>query len=75
MTKIPEEIRSLARAHGRRAIERLAGIMDASTDEQAVVRAATSLLDRGWGRPSQPVDAKHEGEIRITIRQIMEGKK
>jgi len=71
----PTEIKSLARAHAKRAIERLAGIMDGSQDEQAVVRAATQLLDRGYGRAMQPVDAKHEGEIKITIRNILEGKK
>ena len=75
MPNHPTEIKSLARAHAKRAIERLAGIMDGSQDEQAVVRAATQLLDRGYGRAMQPVDAKHEGEIKITIRNILEGKK
>ena len=75
MPNHPTEIKSLARAHAKRAIERLAGIMDGSQDEQAVVRAATQLLDRGWGRPSQPTENKHEGELKITIRNIMEGKK
>ena len=75
MPRIPEEIRSLARTHGKRAIERLGGIVDKSSDEQAVTRAAVALLDRGYGKPNQPVDAKHEGELKITIRQIMDGKK
>jgi len=73
--RIPEEIRSLARTHGKRAIERLGGIVDKSSDEQAVTRAAVALLDRGYGKPNQPVDAKHEGEIKITIRNILEGRK
>ena len=75
MPRIPEEIRSLARTHGKRAIERLGGIVDKSSDEQAVTRAAVALLDRGYGKPNQPVDAKHEGEIKITIRNILEGRK
>jgi hypothetical protein len=65
----------MARAHAKRAIERLAGIMDASNDENAVVRAAITLLDRGYGKSEQTVEAKHDGEIKITVRQITEGKK
>jgi hypothetical protein len=49
--------------------------VDKSSDEQAVTRAAVALLDRGYGKPNQPVDAKHEGEIKITIRNILEGRK
>ena len=33
------------------------------------------MLDRGWGRPSQPTENKHEGELNINVRNIMEGKK
>jgi len=43
--------------------------------EAAKVTAAINILDRGWGRPSQPHDAKVEGDINITIRNILEGKK
>jgi len=40
------------------------------------MRASDILLQRGWGRPPQPVTgADGEGDIRITIRNIMEGKK
>ena len=35
----------------------------------------STLLDRGWGRPTQPTETKHEGELNITMRNIMEGKK
>ena len=75
MPRIPEEIRSLARTHGKRAIERLGGIVDKSSDEQAVTRAAIALLDRGYGKPDQSVEAKHDGEIKITIRNILEGRR
>jgi hypothetical protein len=44
-------------------------------DPDIKLRAAQMLLDRGWGRPSQPHDAKVEGEIKITVRNITEGKK
>ena len=40
------------------------------------VAAGKILLDRGWGLPAQPVTgADGEGDIRVTIRHILEGKK
>jgi hypothetical protein len=35
------------------------------------LRAIGMLLDRGWGKPNQPHDAKLEGELRITIRKLL----
>lgn len=79
MTKKRERIadpRSLARNHTVRAIQVLAGIMDSGKTEDAQIRATDLLLQRGWGRPPQPVTgADGEGDIRITIRNIIEGKK
>jgi hypothetical protein len=34
--------------------------------------AATALLDRGWGRPSQAITGEDGGELRITIRQLVD---
>ena len=52
MAKAPIEIRSLARAHTERAIQTLAGVMDATdAPHSARVAAASALLDRGWGKP------------------------
>ena len=73
--KLPLELKSLARDQTHLALNVLIGVASNGESEAAKVTAALGILDRGWGRPSQPVDAKHEGEIRITIRQIMEGKK
>jgi hypothetical protein len=53
MAKTPTEIASLARAHTESAIRTLANIMASSTSDPARVTAANSLLDRGWGKPTQ----------------------
>jgi hypothetical protein len=37
------------------------------------VSAAGILLDRGWGRALQPHTGEDDKDIRITIRQIVEG--
>lgn len=56
MAKAPTEIRSLARSHTESALSTLAGIMtNADAPPAARVSAATALLDRGWGKPSQPI--------------------
>jgi hypothetical protein len=28
-------------------------------------------MNRGWGKPNQPHDAKLDGELRITIRKLL----
>jgi len=59
-----------------RAIQTLAGIMDSSESEEMQLRASDLLLQRGWGKPAQPVTGQDgEGAIEITIRNIVEGKK
>lgn len=56
MPKIQSDIKSLARSHTRTAIRTLAAIMTSPEVPPGVrVTAATALLDRGWGRPMQPL--------------------
>jgi hypothetical protein len=43
--------------------------MRTSKTEQAQVRAAEALLDRGWGRPAQHVGGSEDGEpIQIYLK-------
>jgi hypothetical protein len=78
LTKKKERIadpRSLARNHTVRAIQTIAGIMDSGANEELRLRASDLLLQRGWGKPVQPVSGEDGGDIRITIRNILEGGK
>lgn len=60
MAKAPVEIRSLARSHTAEAMETLVKIMrDSDVVANARVAAANSLLDRGWGKPEQKLEAEH----------------
>jgi hypothetical protein len=72
--RLPEDIRSLARAYTKRGIHILGSIAENGESEAARVAAVGQLLDRGWGKPNQPHDATVDGELRITIRNILEGK-
>lgn len=62
----PKEIghvRDLARAHTEDAIKTLVEIRaDPTQPAPARVAAATALLDRAWGKPSQAVDMTSKGE-------------
>lgn len=60
MSKSLTEIRSLARSYTEMAIQTLAGIAQNGEQEAARVRAAEALLDRGWGKPTQPVSGDEE---------------
>jgi hypothetical protein len=59
VAKTPTEIKSLARAHTDAAIKCLVGIMKSSTSDPAKVAAANSLMDRGWGKAEQKLEAEH----------------
>ena len=70
MSKTPTDIRSLARSHTETAISALAGIAQNGQSEAARVSAAVALLDRGWGKPAQPVDGDGEGGAIQLVHKI-----
>ena len=59
------DIREIARTHTATAIETLVSVMNnPDATASARVAAATALLDRGWGRPTQPIDANIGADTR-----------
>lgn len=55
--KIPQEVKDLARAHTNDAIMTLVEICnDKKATAPARVSAANSILDRAWGKPTQPTE-------------------
>jgi hypothetical protein len=68
MAKSLTEIRSLARGHTRTAVNVLVGIMR-SKDATAAARvsAANAILDRGWGKATQPV-GNDDGTLELMHR-------
>jgi hypothetical protein len=73
VSKTPTQIKSLARGHTETAINVLAGIMNQSdAPHSARVSAATSLLDRGWGKPAQAIVGDDEYDP-ISVREIITG--
>lgn len=65
MAKVPTEIKSLARSYTEMAIQSLAGIAQNGTSESAKVAACQVLLDRGWGKATQPISGDDENPLKI----------
>ena len=49
------EVRELARQHTTLAIDTLVKIADRGKTEMAKIAASNALLDRGWGKATQPI--------------------
>lgn len=73
MAKATADLRSLARSHTDTAVRTLASIMNmADAPPAARVGAASALLDRGWGKPTQPHSGDEDGPpIALRIEQII----
>ena len=48
-------VRDAARQHTTKALETLIACLDPPTADNTRVAAANALLDRGWGRATQPI--------------------
>jgi hypothetical protein len=67
-SKAAAQIKALARRHTRAAIKVLAAIMNQSDGPAtARVSAAQALLDRGWGKATQPIGGE-EGGLAVIAR-------
>ena len=55
---LPFDVREMARAHTTTAIATLVFHARRKSNPSAAVRAAEILLDRGWGKATQVVDAR-----------------
>lgn len=61
-------VRDLARTFTAEAIATLVSIMkDEDMDAGPRVRAAEALLDRGWGKPSQPIESGDGNGFSLTL--------
>lgn len=69
--KLPEDVkhvRELARQYTTQAVDALVEVLGSLSDA-ARVSAANALLDRGWGKPEQPLTGMNGGPIEITTKE------
>lgn len=58
---------TLARQYTKQAIETLASIMTKGKDDMARLKAAQTILDRGYGRAPQSINLQAAQDITVTI--------
>ena len=69
--KVTRELRELAREYTEEAVSALVRILrDKTAPASTQVAAATALLDRGYGRPAQHVDAEINGSLLHRLEQM-----
>jgi hypothetical protein len=75
MAKMKADLRSLCRSYTDTTVRIVAAIAQAKESKNSDRLTASAMLwERGWGKAAQPhTGADGEGDIRITIRQILEG--
>ncbi len=66
-----QEVRELARTYTAEAIECLAQWMRQNKHPSASVAAANAILDRGWGKPVQEINASNTN-INLTLSATIE---
>jgi hypothetical protein len=68
--KATASIRDIARQYTGEAVEALVRVLrDAESPAAAVVGAANSILDRGYGKPSQVINGDEDGgALRVVTR-------
>jgi hypothetical protein len=54
---VPPEVKEAAKAHTLLALETLVDVMRNGKNDASRVGAATAMLNRGWGAPTQTIDA------------------
>ena len=69
MPKMLTSIRSLARSHTKIAIDVLVKVMQSEDATPAArVSAANAILDRGWGKATQPLENSGDGALELIHR-------
>jgi hypothetical protein len=69
MAKTLFEIRSMARSHTTTALNVLVGVMrNTKATPPARIAAANAILDRGWGKATQPIENGDDGALELIHR-------
>jgi len=63
--KMPEELKAAFKALAPKALETLKEIMSGEGKDSDRIKAAEVILDRGYGKATQPIDATMEGTLQV----------
>ena len=70
LNKATAEIKELAQQHAPGAVKELARLAHKAKSEQARIAAIKELLDRAYGKATQPL--QHSGEMALTHEQALD---
>ncbi len=62
-----KEIQDLARIHTKDAIDALVRVLKKGKSDAAVVSAAEALLNRAWGKPTQPISGDADKPLVLNV--------
>lgn len=63
--KMPEELKEAFRSHSETALQTLVDVMTNGVKDGDRVKAAEVILDRGYGKATQHIDASLEGSLQV----------
>jgi hypothetical protein len=66
--KATREIKALAQKHGPEALKTLVEILKKSEQDTARIAAAKELLDRAYGKSTQPISQDDENPLEVINR-------
>ena len=66
-------LESLCRSYTEANVKTLGGwATGENIDPDLQLRAINALMDRGWGKPAQDQTHEVKGEIKVTLRKMLE---
>jgi hypothetical protein len=66
-------LKSLCRSYTEANVRTLAGWANGpDVDDELKMKAIGMLMDRGWGKPAQDQTHEIKGEIKVTLRKMLE---
>jgi hypothetical protein len=66
-------LKSLCRSYTEANVRTLAGWANGpDVDDELKMKAIGMLMDRGWGKPQQDQTHEIKGEIKVTLRKMLE---
>lgn len=66
--KMPKDLKELAQASAPEALRIALDLMKTAKSEQVKLRAAEIVMDRGYGKPAQSIDANVNAEVELAVR-------
>lgn len=73
LNKATRDIKELARAHGPEVVEGLVRLFREADSDTARIAAAKEILDRGYGKASQPIAGDEDSPLRVINEIVLRG--